>query len=1357
MNRDWTSGEGWLPIGTHEKRYVRILEGNGHTISNLYIDRDIDYVGLFGGIATQGSIRRLGLVDAKIDGRTRVGILAGSSDGSIVDCFSSGNVSAGDRTGGLVGGNGEFAGSLVGSYSSASVSGDNFVGGLAGGNWGTIVGSHATGRVNGDVEVGGLAGSNQGSIVTSYATASVTGKISVGGLVGDNNTRGRIISSYAGRNVTIGGSRLGGLAGDNWGIVSGSYATGIVSGGASVGGLVGVNYERGSIVSSYAAGPVSGDHGIGGIVGFNRGNGLVFGSYARGSISGIGSLGGIAGVTERSGGISSSFWDIEATGLTAGVGEGPSSSAEGKSTAELKSPTSYTGIFRDWNTDVDDADGDSYEETGTDDPWDFGTANEYPALRADFDGDGVWTWEEFGSQPREGPPPSADGQLQPDTGTSVPFTPSPLCTNGVSVNDPKANPGLVNDCTILLQLRDALGGASSLDWSPNLPIAQWGGVDVSGTPLRVVKIQLASRSLSGSIPPQIGNLSALRLLFLRENNLTGGIPQELGQLSNLRTLNLSENSLEGEIPGELANIPRLSELYLGGNDLTGALPAWLWDLSSLQYLDLSSNRLTGVISGAISNLGSLRLLYLDDNNLSGTIPREIGSLSQLTDLKLNDNRLTGSISEELGNLSELQILDLRNNSLSGAIPRSLGNLSELWGLLLQGNRLRGSIPPELGSLVRLQYLYLADNNLSGTIPIELTALSDLVELQVFGNNLTGCVPWLLANKLRLQVLHDGLPKCPPTVAEGGSFSIEASRLLDDNTLRIISVSDPANGVILLAGSNLTYTHDGSETTTDSFSYRAVDGARGLTVTVTITITPVNDPPVGVADSYSVDEGSRLTLDVLKLLGNDIDPEGDSLSITALSDAINGNVSRDGASIIYEHDGSETTEDSFSYVVSDGTDSDTATVTIVVNPVNDPPQAGDDKFAVDEAKTLTLLGSALLENDTDAEGDPLSVAAVGNALNGTVFLDGTSIIYEHDGSETTSGGFTYTLSDGVDTAEGSVSIAVAPVNDPPVGASEVASVIKGGRLTLQAPALLSNDTDAEGDSLSIVAVADAVNGTVFLDGLTVIYEHDRSETTTGGFSYTVSDGTDSDTALVTISVTLVNDPPVAAGDSATVDEGATLPLETSALLGNDSDVQGDPLAIVAVANALNGTVSLDGTTITFEHDGSETTEAGFSYTVSDGQDTGYAAVTIAVTPVNDPPVAAGDSAVVDEGGTLTLEAQSLLGNDTDAENDLLAITAVGDALNGSAFLDGTTITYTHEGSDTTTGGFTYTVSDGIDTSSAAVTITVTTAVPVSDAPSEPAATESETPAAPMAMIALAIGAAIIAIGAFVVLRLRRAGS
>ena len=125
-------------------------------------------------------------------------------------------------------------------------------------------------------------------------------------------------------------------------------------------------------------------------------------------------------------------------------------------------------------------------------------------------------------------------------------------------------------------------------------------------------------------------------------------------------------------------------------------------------------------------------------------------------------------------------------------------------------------------------------------------------------------------------------------------------------------------------------------------------------------------------------------------------------------------------------------------------------------------------------------------------------------------------------------------------------------------------------------------------------------------------------------------------------------------------------------------------------------------------------------------------------VNDPPVAVGDTATMNEGGTLSIEAPALLQNDTDAENDPLTITAVRDAVNGTVLLDGTTINYEHDGSDTTTGGFTYIVSDGAETASAMVTIEVT---PVNDLPVVP-------------LIALALGVGGVAVVVLVVMRKRR---
>ncbi len=1437
VDRGWSTGEGdegWLPIGSHFERYTSNFDGNSHTITNLFIDRDAEFVGLFGGISAAASVRRVGLIEANVAGRRNVGPLIGINNGTVVNCYASGSVKGIDVIGGLVGSNSDPTGRIIDSYAESGVSGSDDVGGLAGGNWHIVIGSHATGNVAGNRSVGGLVGSSHGPISTSHAEGDVSGASSLGGLVG-KHVRGAITSSYAAGNVvgTDDGFRIGGLAGQNYGAIRGSYASGNVSGGGSTGGLVGANFLSSSIVSSYAIGAVSGSSGIGGLIGLNSETSVIIGSYATGVVRGDSNSGGLVGWNSRPNGITNSYWDIETSGQTQGVGGGFASGAEGKSTSELQSPTSYAGVYRDWNTDIDDADGDADEETGADDPWDFGAQDQYPALRADLNGDGLATWEEFGEQHIAVPATDTTPPLQPNRSTTQNPGASGSCTNGTVVEDPQGNPGLVKDCELLSQGRDALAGRATLNWSTDLPIHRWQGITVEGSPRRVVELRLelmdlsgqippgfaeltalklmsfranflsgsiprelgglaelryldlagnarmdgtippelgklsnlehldldlaglrgnipleltkltklkwlglgqndlsgsippqlaemasletlilSQNQLSGAIPPELGNLANLDTLYLSNNRLTGTIPPELGQLANLNTLYLPRNRLTGTIPPELANLSKLDSLSLRDNQLTGEIPTWLSSLPRMDTIDLGRNSFTGPIPPGLGNLSWLTQLYLFENHLSGAIPSELGNLARLGDFSLRQNELTGPIPKELGNLAKLQSMDLSYNDLTGVIPREFGRLASIQYLTLANNRLTGNIPAELGGLRQLQSLRLDQNQLAGSVPTELAALPMLVKLQITGNELTGCLPWRLAQRRLLDIEHDGLRTCLPPAAEGGTVTFEASQLVDDKALMIVAVGDAANGTVFLDGTRVTYEHDGSETTSDSFSYVVSDGSQTTTGTANIIVTPVNDPPMAIDDKAAVDEGNTLDIEAPALLHNDIDAEDDNLRITSLGNAMNGTVSLERTTVSYQHDGSETTSDSFTYTVSDGGHSSTAQVTVTITPVNDPPMAIADAAEVAEGDALPIETSALLANDSDAENDGLSVTKVGDAVNGKVFLDGATVIYKHDGSETTTASFSYTVSDGADTDTAAVNLTVTPVNDPPVAVADTAEVSEGDVVFIDTSALLENDIDAEDDTLIITLVGDAVGGSVTLDGTTVSFEHDGSETTTAGFSYTMTDGPETSTATVAITVVPVNDPPVAVADTEAVDEGGTLSLAASSLLENDSDAENDRLSITSVGDALNGKVSLNGASVTYEHDGSETIAGSFTYTVSDGKDASTTTVEIAVMPINDPPIAVDDMAAVDEGGTIYLEAPALLYNDTDAEGDTLSITAVGDALNGNVSLDGTTVTFEHDGSESAVASFYYTVTDGTDTATAFVEINV---APVNDPP------------------------------------------
>ena len=212
-------------------------------------------------------------------------------------------------------------------------------------------------QVTGDDRVGGLVGENFGTITASYATGAVTGDWFLGGLVGENFV----------------------------GTIRASYTTGRVSGSRGVGGLVGEN--SGTITASYATGAVTGQYRVGGLVGDNT-FGRITASYATGSVGGGGVVGGLVG--DDTAGITASYWDTSTSGQVSG------DHGEGRTTVELQAPTGYSGIYADWNLDVD---GDRM----ADNPWQFGTDAQYPALAVDFDGDGDATWTEFGYQLRTGP------------------------------------------------------------------------------------------------------------------------------------------------------------------------------------------------------------------------------------------------------------------------------------------------------------------------------------------------------------------------------------------------------------------------------------------------------------------------------------------------------------------------------------------------------------------------------------------------------------------------------------------------------------------------------------------------------------------------------------------------------------------------------------------------------------------------------------------------------------------------------------------------------------------------------------------------------------------------------------------
>ncbi|HSP17766.1 MAG TPA: fibronectin type III domain-containing protein [Thermoanaerobaculia bacterium] len=295
---------------------------------------------------------------------------------------------------------------------------------------------------------------------------------------------------------------------------------------------------------------------------------------------------------------------------------------------------------------------------------------------------------------------------------------------------------------------------------------QWYGVVCDDAQSTVIRLELGSNGLTGSVPVAIGDLGNLTDLYLQDNSLTGSIPDSIGNLTKLRLLELEQNGFSGTIPPALGRLSSLTDLFLYDNRLGGSIPPELGSLAQLQRLGLSTNQLTGSIPSALGQLRNLQLLDLSANQLTGSIPAEIGNAAQLNELNLADNRLSGTIPVELYSLSNLQALNLEQNQISGALRAELAKLQNLQRLVLWGNQLTGAIPTQITTMTALQRLEISINQFSGAIPADIDRLQNLQTLELGENAFEGTIPAGIGNLRNLTVLILDRNKLTGTIPSG---------------------------------------------------------------------------------------------------------------------------------------------------------------------------------------------------------------------------------------------------------------------------------------------------------------------------------------------------------------------------------------------------------------------------------------------------------------------------------------------------------------------------------------------------------------------------------------------------------------
>jgi hypothetical protein len=410
----------------------------------------------------------------------------------------------------------------------------------------------------------------------------------------------------------------------------------------------------------------------------------------------------------------------------------------------------------------------------------------------------------------------------------------------------------------------------------------------------------------------------------------------------------------------------------------------------------------------------------------------------------------------------------------------------------------------------------------------------------------------------------GSNRNPVAVADSGfvvpfgkSLTIGAPKLLandsdpDGQAISLLSVGNAVNGTVTLnAAGNPFFKAAAGYSGPASFTYTISDGRGGIaSARVTLEVgSSSNANPVAVDDGgFRTPVGKVLKIPVSVLLANDSDPDGDSLSVTAVSAPQNGTVKLNAAGeALFTPLAGYSGPASFLYTVSDGKGGTAkATVSIDVRSNAAPVAVDDGGFTVVSGKSITLPGATLLANDSDPDGDSLTITGVSAPQNGTVKLNGGDPIFKAAAGYSGPASFMYTVNDGNGgTAKATVSIDVRS-NAAPVAVDDSGFATPVGKaLTIPGATLLVNDSDPDGDPLSLSGVGGAVNGTVGLNGGNPIFRPAAGYSGPASFVYTVKDG-NGGSATATVSITVGNAAARVAADTA----------DTFSLRPDDHDTSG----------------------------------------------------------------------------------------------------------------------------------------------------------------------------------------------------------
>jgi len=297
-------------------------------------------------------------------------------------------------------------------------------------------------------------------------------------------------------------------------------------------------------------------------------------------------------------------------------------------------------------------------------------------------------------------------------------------------------------------------------------------------------------------------------------------------------------------------------------------------------------------------------------------------------------------------------------------------------------------------------------------------------------------------------------------------------------------------------------------TTQKYKYDGAGNRRQ--VAVSGYDAPGNDAPITILDMPTVNEDGSVTFDPRL---NDTDPDGDPLTLTVVGAAANGAAVKVGNQITYTPSANWNGNDSFSYTISDGTDTASGTVDVTVYSVNDAPNAVNNSMTTNED---VVKKSSVLNNDSDPENDILTITAKTNGSKGIVAITngGTKVRYTPNANQNGSDSFTYTISDGQFSDTATVSITITAVNDAPVAVNDTYSGVDN--MVWTTLNVRGNDSDVDGTAFTIASTSGGMGEIQIINNSEQVRYRCLSGCNTDDlFTYTITDGSLTDTATVTL--------------------------------------------------------------------------------------------------------------------------------------------------------------------------------------------------------------------------------------------------